>query len=324
MMKSSMAVLRVIAGLRRLATQATGHAVVHPTAVVHAGALLEPGVQVGPLCVVGPGVRLRAGVHLIASVHVAGATDIGPSTRVYPFACLGFEPQDLKHGGEPTRLRIGARCVVREHVTAHTGTAAGGGLTSIGDDCLLMAGAHVAHDCALGAGAIVANAALLAGHVRVGERAIIGGGCALHQFVTVGRGAMVGGGSVLAHDVPPFTLARGSRALLRGVNLVGLRRARVPRDEAARLLQAFRRLFGGYGTYFAPPRNFPPGADSAGGARATLAELAARELGGEGAAASALVRELALFVVDPSRRRPVCAADGGGAEPAAVRRGSGG
>ncbi|KAG8461159.1 hypothetical protein KFE25_002348 [Diacronema lutheri] len=292
---------RALASVAR-ALGAHGPAQVHPTAVVHAAARLEPGVTVGPFCVVGPGAHVRAGASLVASVHVAGRTDIGEGTTVFPFACLGSEPQDRKHAGEPTRLRIGARCVVREHVTAHAGTSAGGGLTAVGDGCLLMAGAHVAHDCDVGAGAILANAVLLAGHVRIGARAIVGGGSALHQRVAVGAGAMVGGGSIVAHDVPPYTLARGNRALLVGVNLVGLRRAHVGRAEAAALLRAFRAMFGGHGSYFAPALD--PGG-------ASLAERAEHVLRAHGGApVGELVAELARFVLDPARARPVCAAEG--------------
>ncbi|KAJ1617497.1 trimeric LpxA-like protein [Pavlovales sp. CCMP2436] len=287
------------ASFRRLATLAAD---VHPTAIVHPDAVLEAGVRVGPFCVVGAGARLRAGAELIASVHVGGYTEIGRGTRVYPFACLGLAPQDKKHvlGGEPTRLEIGANCEIREHVTAHTGTAAGGGLTRIGDGCLLMASVHVAHDCTLGAGAILANATLLAGHVRVGERAVIGGHSALHQHVTIGRGAFVGGGSVVAQDVGPFSLARGNRARLQGINLVGLRRSEISREEIKSLVLAFRKLFGGFGTYFAPRLLRPSGHSR------PLSELAAELI--VAAETRPLALELARFVLDPTRRRPMCAA----------------
>jgi UDP-N-acetylglucosamine acyltransferase len=296
-----------MAAARRLAATA-GAAVVHPTAIVELGAVLEPGVRIGPHCIVGPDVVLREGAHLIASVHVAGRTVLGARSTVYPFACLGFAPQDKKHAGEETRLEIGAECVIREHVTAHTGTVAGGGVTRIGDGVLLMAGAHVAHDCDVGRGAVLANAALLAGHVRLGTQAIVGGHCAVHQFVTIGRGAFIGGGSVLTGDVGPFSLAHGNRAALRGINLVGLRRAATSRDDVKALLRAFRRLFGGYGTYFAPRES-----GAAHGSRGTLAE-AADELR---ASPSALVRELASFVLDPRRTRHMCPVLGSSSESGA-------
>ncbi|HEU0220722.1 MAG TPA: acyl-ACP--UDP-N-acetylglucosamine O-acyltransferase, partial [Paracoccaceae bacterium] len=166
---------------------------VHPTAIVEAGAELGAGAVVGPYCVVGAGVRLGAGVELVAHVVVAGDTEIGEGTRIWPFASIGHQPQDLKYRGEPTRLVIGARNMIREHVTMNPGTAGGGGITQLGDDGLYMVGVHVGHDCRIGNGVILANNATLAGHVTLGDQAVLGGLSAVHQRCRIGPGAMVGG-----------------------------------------------------------------------------------------------------------------------------------
>lgn len=268
---------------------------VHPTAIVQPGAALGAGSHVGPQSIVGPGVRLDDGVRLVASAHLAGESTIGAHSVIYPFACVGLPPQDKKHMGEATRLEIGAHCVVREHATVHTGTLAGGSVTRVGNRCLLMGGAHVAHDCWLGDDVIVANATLLAGHVRVGSQTIVGGQSAVHQYVTIGRGAIIGGGSIVERDVGPFCMAVGNRASLRGLNLVGLRRRGVARAEIKALLQAFRRIFGGQGSCLAAAPTEPAEA-TAERAQAVRAAFAS----------SAHAVELAEFVLDTSRRRPLC------------------
>lgn len=216
---------------------------VHPTAIVAEGARLAEGVTVGPYCTVGPQVTLEAAVELVSHVSLAGATHIGAGSRVWPFAALGHRPQDLKYRGEPVRLEIGPGAMIREHVTIHPGTAGDGGLTRVGAGCLVMSGCHVAHDCLLGEGVILSSNSALGGHVQIGEHAVIGGAAAVHQFVRIGAHAFVGGLSGVDRDVIPYAAAVGNRAVLAGLNLVGLKRHGLPRTEIEALRAAFRLLF---------------------------------------------------------------------------------
>lgn len=216
---------------------------VHPTAIVEDGARLADGVTVGPYCLVGPGVTLAAGVELISHVAVAGDTRIGEGSRVWPFASLGQQSQDLKDKGGATRLEIGPRAMIREHVTVHAGTAGGGGLTRIGAGCLVMSGCHVAHDCRLEQGVILSSNAALGGHVEVGECAVIGGVAAVHQHVRIGAHAFVGGLSGVDRDVIPYGAAVGNRAVLSGLNLVGLKRHGFARADIEALRAAYRTIF---------------------------------------------------------------------------------
>lgn len=221
---------------------------IHPTAVVDPAAELAADVTVGPYCVIGPRVRLEAGVVLMSHVVVEGDTRIGPRTRVYPFASIGHAPQDLKFRGEESRLEIGADTTIREHVTLNPGTEGGGLLTRVGDRCLLMVGAHVAHDCQVADGVILVNNATLAGHVEVGEFAIVGGLSAVHQFVRIGKHAMIGGMSGVEHDVIPYGSVMGNRARLSGLNIIGLKRRGFSRDDIHTLRAAYRMLFAQEGT----------------------------------------------------------------------------
>ena len=215
---------------------------IHPTAVVDKGAELGD-VEVGPFAVVGAGVVLHDGVVLDTHAVVLGPTVVGSGTRVHSFACLGGDPQDLKYAGEETRLEVGERNTFREYVTVNRGTANGGGVTRIGDDCFFMAQAHVAHDCQLGSGIIFANSAAIAGHVVMGDHAVMGGLAAVHQHCRIGRRAMVAGGAMAALDVPPFSIAQGDRARLFGLNIVGLRRGGFSADTIDSLRAAWRELF---------------------------------------------------------------------------------
>jgi UDP-N-acetylglucosamine acyltransferase len=198
--------------------------------------------------VVGPEARLGDGVCLEAHVVIAGATAIGPGTRVFPFASVGHRPQDMKYAGEHSRVEIGANVTIRENVTINPGTQGGGMLTAIGDDCLLMAGSHVAHDCRLGHHAILVNNVLLGGHVEIGDFAIVGGSAAVHQFVRIGQHAMIGGMSGVEQDVIPYGSVLGNRAHLAGLNLVGLKRRGFTRDDIHTLRNAYRLLFAQEGT----------------------------------------------------------------------------
>lgn len=223
-------------------------AFIHPTAVIEAGAELGADVRIGPYALVGPEVEIGDRAAVDGHAVISGRTRIGPDVRVFPFASVGSAPQDLKYEGEPSTLEIGARSIIREHAQLNTGTAGGGMLTRVGSDCLVMAGAHVAHDCRLGDQVVLANNVLLGGHCLVEDGAVIGGGAAIHQFVRIGRFAMVGGLSGVEQDVLPFATAVGNRARLTGLNLVGLRRRAVPRETVRNLREAFDLLSGGDGT----------------------------------------------------------------------------
>jgi len=217
---------------------------IHPTAIVEPGARIAGGVRIGPWCHVGPEVVIERGTRLTSHVVVDGRTRIGADCVIYPFVSIGLPPQDLKYKGEPTLCEIGDRTQIREHVTIHRGTVTGSGITRVGSDCLLMAVAHVAHDCDIGNGVIVVNNVVMGGHVTIGDNAVIGGSAALHQFVRIGRGAMIGGVSGVEADVIPFGLVIGNRARLIGLNLVGLKRRGVDRAGQHRLRAAYRALFG--------------------------------------------------------------------------------
>jgi UDP-N-acetylglucosamine acyltransferase len=221
---------------------------IDPTARVAEGARLGAGAEVGPYCIVGPAVTLGEGVRLIASVHVAGATSIGARTIVYPFASLGTPPQSIHYKGEASRLMIGADCQIREGVTMNTGTAGGRMETTVGDRCFLMVGSHIAHDCIVGNDVILANNATLGGHCVVGDQVFFGGMSAAHQFARVGEQAVIGGMSGVEFDVIPFGALLGGRGELGGLNLVGLRRRKVPRESIHSLRAAYRALFFGAGT----------------------------------------------------------------------------
>ncbi|MDO5612133.1 MAG: acyl-ACP--UDP-N-acetylglucosamine O-acyltransferase [Paracoccus sp. (in: a-proteobacteria)] len=210
-------------------------AVIHPSAVIEDGAVIGPDCQIGPFCVIGPQVRLGRGVVLKSHVVLAGDTVIGDETTVFPFACIGEAPQDLKFRGEDTRLEIGARNRIREYVTMNPGTVGGGGLTRVGDDGLFMAGSHVAHDCQIGDRVILVNNVAVAGHCVLEDDVIVGGLSGVHQFVRIGRGAMIGALSMVTADVIPHGLVQGPRAHLDGLNLVGLKRRGAARSDIAAL-----------------------------------------------------------------------------------------
>jgi UDP-N-acetylglucosamine acyltransferase len=221
---------------------------IHPTAIVHPKAEIGQDVVIGPFCVVGEFVQLDDKVELLSHVVVEGRTKIGAETKIFPFASIGHIPQDLKYHGEPSTLEIGRRNQIREYVTMQPGTEGGGMATRVGDNCLFMASAHVAHDCQLGDNVIMANNATLAGHVSVGDWAFLGGLSAVHQFVRVGRHAMIGGMSGVESDVIPFGMVIGNRAHLSGLNIVGLKRRGFSRDEIHSLRNAYRLLFAPEGT----------------------------------------------------------------------------
>jgi UDP-N-acetylglucosamine acyltransferase len=215
---------------------------IHPTAIVSEKAQIGEGCFIGPYCIIGDEVVLGAGVRVESHAVIDGRTFIGDETHIYPFASIGLAPQDLKYRGEPAETRIGARNQIREFVTIHRGTEGGEMLTAIGDDCLIMAQAHVAHDCLIGNRVIMANAATLAGHVSVADGANIGAYSGVHQFCRIGREAYVGGYSVVVKDALPFALTVGNHAKCYGLNKEGMRRRNYPRETVAALHHAFHLL----------------------------------------------------------------------------------
>jgi UDP-N-acetylglucosamine acyltransferase len=215
---------------------------IHPSAVVDPGAVLGDGVVVGPHAVIGAGVEIGAGTEVGAGAYVQGPTTIGRDNRIFPHACIGTDPQDLKFRGEQTRLEIGDRNHFRELCTVHRGTAKGGGLTAIGDDNLFMAYAHVAHDCKVGSRTIFANGATLAGHVDVQDDAAISAFSAVHQFCRVGRHAYIGGYSVIVQDALPFVKTVGHKPACYGLNRIGLERKGFSVETIKRLDKAVRLL----------------------------------------------------------------------------------
>jgi UDP-N-acetylglucosamine acyltransferase len=221
---------------------------VHPSSWIEPGATLGAGVEIGPFCHVGAEVALGEGVKLHSHVVVVGATEVGARTRIFPFASIGHEPQDLKYRGERTRLRIGADCLIREGVTMNPGTDGGGGETVVGDRCVFLAQAHVAHDCRLGTGVLLSNNVMLAGHCRIGDYAILSGGSAVHQFVRIGAHAFLGGLTGVGEDLIPFGLAIGNRGWLAGLNVVGMKRRGFAQEQIHSARRAYRQLFGGEGT----------------------------------------------------------------------------
>jgi UDP-N-acetylglucosamine acyltransferase len=221
---------------------------IHPTAIVEDGARIGGGCRIGPYSTVGPHVVIGEGCHLISHVVVAGHTTIGPRTRIFPFASIGHEPQDLKFKGEASTLALGADCIVREGVTMNPGTAGGGAVTVIGDRCAFLANSHVGHDCHVGSNVIFSNNVMLAGHCTVGDFAILGGGAAVIQFARIGAHAFLGGMSGLENDLIPYGMALGNRAYLSGLNIVGLQRRGFPRDDIHGLRRAYRLLFADEGT----------------------------------------------------------------------------
>ncbi len=220
---------------------------IHATAVIADGARIGPRCRIGPYCVIGADVELAAGVRLHSHVVLDGVTRIGEDTEIWPFASVGSAPQDLKYHGERTELIIGARNRIREYATLNPGTEAGGGVTRVGDDNLLMMSIHVGHDCVIGNGVILVNHVTLSGHVVVEDNAILGGLSAVHQHCRIGRGAMIGGMAGVVADVIPYGMVVGERGHLAGLNLTGLKRRGADRASIHGLRAAFDAIFGAAG-----------------------------------------------------------------------------
>ena len=214
----------------------------HPSAVIHGDAELADSVSVGPFAVIGAGVTLADGVRVGPHALIEKNTRVGAECEIHHGAVLGTDPQDLKYGGEESWLAVGDRTVVREYATLNRGTAASGE-TRVGTDCLIMAYAHVAHDCRIGDHVILSNAVNMAGHVEIDDHAIVGGVTAIHQFVRIGAHAFVGGGSRLPQDVVPYTIVAGNPCTAYGINVTGLRRRGFAKETITALRQAYRTLF---------------------------------------------------------------------------------
>ncbi len=222
---------------------------IHPSAIVEPGARIAAGVTVGPFSIIGPEVTLAEGVTVKSHAVVTGWTEIGEGSVVFPFATVGEVPQDLKFKGEHTRLIVGRRTRIREGATLNIGTEGGGGVTRVGDDCLIMTGAHVGHDAQIGNRVILVNQVAIAGHCVLGDDVIVGGLSGVHQWVRIGQGAIIGAVTMVTNDVLPYGLVQGPRGELDGLNLVGLKRRGVGRTEIMALRAAYQMLAQGEGTF---------------------------------------------------------------------------
>lgn len=222
---------------------------IHPSSIIAPGAEIADGVVIGPFCTVGPQVKIGPNTKLVSHVVVDGVTELGADNTVYPFAMLGGPPQHTAYQGEPTKLVIGDRNLIREHATMNTGTVAGGGLTKVGDDGLYMIESHVGHDCTVGDQVILTKQATLGGHCEIGDFVIVGGLAAVHQRTRVGRHAMIGGLAAVVKDVIPYGSVWGNHAHLEGLNLLGLKRRGFSRETINTMRAAYRLLFADEGTF---------------------------------------------------------------------------
>ena len=216
---------------------------IHNSSVIDKNSKISSKVKIGPFCYVGPDVELSDNVELVSNVHIEGKTIIGSGTKIFPFASIGTQPQDLKFKGEKSTLVIGKNNMIREYVTINPGTAGGGSKTIIGDNCLLMISSHVAHDCIIGNNVIIANNVPLGGHVTLEDNVVIGGNSAVQQFTRIGRLAMIGGMTGVLKDVIPFGLSIGNRNFLQGLNLIGLRRHKYENQKIIGLDKAYKEIF---------------------------------------------------------------------------------
>ncbi len=216
---------------------------IHPTAIIHDGARLHSTVEVGPYAVIGRQVTVGEGTTVGPHAVIEGRTTLGRENRVFQFASVGADPQDLKFAGEDTELVIGDGNLIREFTTLHKGTAGGGGVTRVGNENLFMAYSHVAHDCVIGNGCVFANSVALAGHVTIEDHVIVGGLAGVHQFTRVGRHAMIAAGTIVVMDVPPYCMAQGDRAALTGLNTFGLERHGYSKEQIQRIKDVYRIIF---------------------------------------------------------------------------------
>ncbi len=235
---------------------------VHPSSVIEPGAVIGAGCEIGPFCVIGAEVVLHDRVVVKSHAVVTGRTEIGSETVIFPFATVGEVPQDLKYKGEKSRLVVGQRCRIREGATLNLGTEGGGGVTRVGDDVLIMTGAHVGHDAQIGNRVILVNQVAIAGHCVLGDDVIVGGLSGVHQFVRIGQGAIIGAVTMVTNDVIPYGLVQAPRGELDGLNLVGLKRRGVERGEITALRAAYQMLAQGEGTFLDRARRLGEETDS--------------------------------------------------------------
>ena len=216
---------------------------IHKTAIVDPKAKISANVNIGPYSIIGPNVEIGEDTDINSHVSIAGYTKIGKKNKIYPFASIGNNPQDLKYNGEKSYLEIGDSNTIREYVSINPGTDGGGGLTKIGNNCLFMVSSHVAHDCAIGDNVVAVNNVAIGGHVQIDDNAIIGGNSAIHQFIRIGKFAMIGGICAVIRDVIPYGLVHGNRSVLQGINLIGLRRNNISNQDIALLGKAYEEIF---------------------------------------------------------------------------------
>ena len=216
---------------------------IHKTAIVDPKAKISTNVNIGPYSIIGPNVEIGEDTEINSHVSIAGHTKIGKKNKIYPFASIGNNPQDLKYNGEKSYLEIGDSNTIREYVSINPGTDGGGGLTKIGNNCLFMVSSHVAHDCVIGDNVVAVNNVAIGGHVQIDDNAIIGGNSAIHQYIRIGKFAMIGGICAVIRDVIPYGLVHGNRSILQGINLIGLRRNNIPNQEIALLSKAYKEIF---------------------------------------------------------------------------------
>ncbi len=216
---------------------------IHKTSIIDPNAKISSKVRIGPYTIIGPNVEIDEETEIHSHVNITGNTKIGKNNIIYPFASIGNDPQDLKFQGEETKLEIGNNNKIREYVTINPGTTGGGGLTKVGNNCLFMVSAHIAHDCFVGNNVILANNVPLGGHAYIDDNAIIGGNSAVQQFTRVGKSAMIGGMCGVVRDIIPYGIAHGNRSVLQGLNLIGLRRKNIPNKEIMVLSDAYKEIF---------------------------------------------------------------------------------
>ena len=216
---------------------------IHNTAIIDTQAKIHKNVKVGPFSVIGANVEIEENTEIQSHVSILGNTKIGKNNQIYPFASIGNDPQDLKFQGEETKLEIGNDNKIREYVTINPGTNGGGGITKVGNNCLFMVSAHIAHDCYVGDNVILANSVPLGGHAYIEDNVIIGGNSAVQQFTRVGRSAMIGGMCGVVRDIIPYAMVHGNRSKLQGLNLIGLRRKNIPNKDIIILSDAYKEIF---------------------------------------------------------------------------------
>jgi len=217
--------------------------VIHKTAIIDSSAKISSSADIGPYTIIGPNVEISENIIIHSHVNITGHTTIGKNNKIYPYASIGSDPQDMKYKGEKTRLIIGENNTIREYATINPGTIQGGGITKVGNNNLIMISAHIAHDCIIGNNIVIANNAAIAGHAEIEDYVVIGGNCGVQQFVRIGKMAMIGGMTGVSRDVIPYGLSTGNRNYLNGINVVGLRRNNTSNKEIIGLTDAYKEIF---------------------------------------------------------------------------------